>query len=321
MSDQREKILRAVRQAPVKIGDVELGAAVLEDGTRVLTQKTFLQAIGRSRPAGGVAQKAAIADLPVFLASPALLPFISEELRRSSKPVLFRPLGTGGRRTEKGGKGGSGYALGFDARILPEVCRVFVGARDKGELPIAQIRIANQCDRLLRGLAGVGIIALIDEATGFQEERERDALQRILEAYVQPEFLPWTQRFPIEYFKELFRLRNWPWSSDPSIKGPRGPRYVGKLNNQLIYAHLPPGVLPELQRLNPPNEKGQRRRKHHQFLTAHIGNPHLEKQVLAVLTLMKASPNWTVFERLFRRVFPAPQGELALIEPSERGEE
>ena len=303
------EIPNAIREGALKIGDVELRCAVLDDETRVLTQNTFLQAIGRSRPRGGEAQAASIGGLPFFLASPKLIPFISEESRRSAKPVLFRPLRTGGRQTAEGGKGGRGYALAFDGRTLPEVCKVFVEARDKGQLSAALIRVAEKCDRLLRGLAGVGIVALIDEATGYQEIRERDALRKILEAYVNPELLPWTQRFPLEYFKELFRLRNWVF--DPSLKGPR---YVGELNNQLIYEKLPPGVLPELQRRHPSNEKGRRRWKHHQFLTEHIGNPHLEKQLVAVTTLMRAAPNWTIFERMFKRAFPGKQGELPLIE-------
>jgi hypothetical protein len=37
---------------------------------------------------------------------------------------------------------------------------------------------------LLRGFARVGIIALVDEATGFQRDRTKDALSKILEAYI-----------------------------------------------------------------------------------------------------------------------------------------
>jgi len=299
----------AIREGTLKIGDVELNCAVLDDETRVFTQKTFLQAIGHSRPAGGQAQKAAIENLPFFLTNPNLIPFISEDLRRSSSPILFRPLKTGGRQTLAGGKGGRGYAVGLNARIFPEVCKVYVDARDKAQLSKAQLRIAEKCSRILHGLIGVAIVALVDEATGYQEVRDRDALRTILEAYINPELLPWTQRFPHEYFKELFRLRG--WSYNPSLKGPR---YVGKLTNELVYEKLPPGVLEELRKRNPPDEKGQRRHRHHQFLTQAIGNPHLEKQLVAVTTLMRAAPNWTNFERMFKRAFPSKQGELDLIE-------
>ncbi len=301
-----DKLPHAIREGRLKIGEAELGCAVLDDETRVLTQQTLLKAIGRSGPAGGKAQEASIVGLPVFLAASNLKPFISEDLRRSSNPILFRPR-RGGRQTAEGGKGGRGFALGFDARILPEVCRVFLEARDKGQLSKAQLPVAEKCDRLLRGLAVVGIIALIDEATGHQAYRDRDALQKILEAYINPELLPWTKRFPFEFFKQLFRLRGWEFN--PNL---RGPRYAGKLINKLVYEQLPDGVLEKLKQKNPPNEKGRRGHKLFQDLTLDIGIPHLENQLIADTTLMRAAPNWTVFERLFSRAFPPRHGQLSL---------
>lgn len=297
-----DKIARAISEGTLQIGDTILRCAVLNDETRVLTQKTFLQAIGRSGPSGGQAQKGAIANLPFFLSNPKLKPFISDDLARSLSPILFRPLkGSGGRQTTEGGKGGMGYAVGLNATVFADVCCVFVEARDKGQLNSkAQHRIAEKCDRLLRGLAGVGIIALIDEVTGYQYERDRTDLQRILAACVNPVFLPWTERFTQEFFRQLFRLRGWQFSPPQ----PKKPQFVGKLINDLVYKQLPPGVLETLREKNPANERGRRRYKDHQFLTGDIGNPHLEKQVVAVTTLMKASSNWRNFERSFNRVFP-----------------
>ena len=314
-NNARESLRFAIAEGKLKFSeDQELNCAVLDDETRVFTQKTFLDAIGHRRPSGGQARKAAIANLPFFLSSEALKPFISEDLKRSLSPVLYRPLrGSGGRQTKSEGKGGTGFAVGVDAKVFPEICKIWVNARDAGALTKAQRRIADRCDQILRGLLGVAIVALVDEATGYQEKRDRNALQKILQAYINPEMLPWTQRFPVEYFRQIFRLRNWQFN--PELKGPR---YLGKLNNQLIYEQLPPGVLPELRARNPVNRKGGRRsHKHHQFLTEDIGNPHLEKQLVAITTLMRAAPNWTVFERMFKRAFPAREGqlELALGEP------
>jgi hypothetical protein len=56
---------------------------------------------------------------------------------------------------------------------------------------------------LLRAFARVGIVALVDEATGFQDIRARDDLHKILEAYIAKELLPWTKRFPNEFYKEI----------------------------------------------------------------------------------------------------------------------
>jgi hypothetical protein len=84
----------------------------------------------------------------------------------------------------------------------------------------------------------------------------------------------------------------------------KGPRYVGRLINKFVYEPLPPGVLQELKRVNPPNEKGYRKYKHHQFLTPDIGNPHLEKQIIEVTTLMRVADDKREFEGLFGRAFP-----------------
>ena len=89
-------------------------------------------------------------------------------------------------------------AFGYEARLLPEICKVFVDAKQAGKILPSQKHVAEKCELLLRALAGIGIIALVDEVTGHQQQRDREALQKILEAYINPELipLPWTKRFP-----------------------------------------------------------------------------------------------------------------------------
>jgi hypothetical protein len=167
--------------------------------------------------------------------------------------------------------------------------------------------IAQQCEIIIRGLARVGIVALVDEATGYQTVRKRDALARILEAYISKELLPWTQRFPLEFYEEIYRLHGWD-HLDPASKSKPG--YVGKLTNALVYRRLPDGVLDELKSQNPVDaETGRRKFKHHQFLTDQIGNPHLEKHLSKVIGLMQASDSWGDFKRMFRRVFKVPDNQ------------
>jgi hypothetical protein len=122
--------------------------------------------------------------------------------------------------------------------------------------------------------------------------------------------LPWTRRFPDEFFRQIYRLHNWPYKEGQHKR----PKYLGKLVNQLVYAKLPPGVLPELRKLNPPGESSYRRYKHHQFLTSDTGHPHLDKQIIETTTLMRVSDDKKSFRRLFDKAFPAKyqQIELAL---------
>lgn len=285
----------ATKPSVLHIGDIDLPCAVLSDRTRVITHISVVKTLGRSE--GGKQRRLARlaaqgSPLPGFLYGKNLEPFVSDSLRVAlNNPIHFRARG--------------GQRRGVNASLIPEICEVWLKARDAGVLQALQEGIARRADILMRGLAHVGITALIDEATGYQEVRDRDELNRILEAYISQELLPWTKRFPDEFYEQLFRIRGWQYRP-LSVKRPK---YVGKLTNELVYDKLPKGVLNELRTKNPVTPKGYRRYKHFQFLTEDIGNPHLEKQVVSVTTLMRASPNWATFERLFNRAFGI-QGEF-----------
>jgi hypothetical protein len=162
-------------------------------------------------------------------------------------------------------------------------------------------------DVVIRAFAKVGIIAVIDEVTGYQEERDREELQKILSAYIAPELMPYTARFPEEFWLNMFRLRGWKYHRLSSGKGtPKSPRYAGKLTDELVYKKLPPAVREELRRKCPKNDKYQRKDRLYRYLTESVGDPHLEKQVAIVTTLMKISPTWRVFRSHFERAFADP---------------
>jgi len=288
--------------AKLKIGDIELPCAVLENRTPVVTYTSVTKTLGRIM--GGKQRKLARASkrtrLPDFLYGTTLEPFVHESLRVAlNNPILFRAKG--------------GIRQAVNANLIPEICEVWLDARDAGALQPSQEKTARNADILMRGFARVGITALIYEATGYELIKDRDDLERILEAYITKELLPWTKRFPDDFYEQLFRLRGWQYRPI-SVKRPK---YVGKLTNELVYDKLPKGVLDELRNKNPITPKGHRRYHHHRFLTEDIGNPHLEKQVASVTTLMKASNNWSNFDRMFNRVFGL-QKEMIFSELEEK---
>jgi hypothetical protein len=264
---------------PLRIGDIEIPCYVLEDGRRVLVQTSVVTALGMKQGGSVNARKAdQLAEfaneknvqaaskqdrLSIFVSGKALQPHVSADLLyRITNPIKFR--------TPRGQD-----AYGYEATILVEICEAILKARDEGKLQAQQAHISRQADILMRGFAHVGIIALVDEATGYQEVRDRDALHKILEAYIAKELLPWTKRFPDEFYRQMFRLRGWQYSPMST----KGPRYAGQLTNEIVYDRLPLGVLDELRRKNPIVKDGRREHKHHQFLTENIGNPHLEKHL------------------------------------------
>src|SRR5262245_41697995 len=238
----------------------------------------MLTALGMG--AGGIGNAGSY-RLANFITGKRLSPYISSHLAQSIlQPVLFR--------VPRGGR----FARGYEATILADICDAVLEARKWGALGEQQRHIAEQAEILVRA---------VDEVTGYQADRDRDALHKILKAYVSPELLPWTQRFPNEFYEEMFRLRG--WTFDPH-EGPRGPRLVGLLTVQLVYDRLPPGVLDALRRKNPVIRHGRRKHRHHQFLTQQIGNVHLEKHLAVVIVLMRVSPTWLDFERHMMKVFP-----------------
>jgi hypothetical protein len=292
-------IPRAIHTGVLKIGDTELPCAVLEDGTRVFTQSEFLDALGRSKkPAGR--RGGDDEQLPAFLVARNLKPFISEDLRESSRPILFRP-----KIDAQTGEGENAkVVLGYRVELLPEVCRVYLEARDAGVLmpgeQHGQKRIAARCDMLIRGLARVGIIALVDEATGYQYHRARKALEEILEQFISKELVKWAKTFPDEFYQELFRLRKWRYDPNSS----RRPIHVAKLTIDIVYERIAPGVLQELKRLTPRDHKGRLKQKLFQRLTEDMGHPRLREHLAASVALMRAFDEWDVFYERLQRVFP-----------------
>ena len=284
---------KATHAGELRIGSIVIECAVLEDGTRVLTQSGFLRALGQSeRPSG---RRIGFEQIAPFLASNNLKPFVSKDLVASTAKIGFRPF-HGGR------------AIGYRAELLPQVCEVYLDARDAGVLLASQSRTVAACELLMRGLAHVGIIALVDEATSYQEIRDRNALNRILDKYLLAEQAKWAKRFPDEFYKEIFRLRGWEWQG---MKVNR-PQIVGVYTNNIVWDRLAPGVLEELQRPNPKTETGTRRVKHHQYLTLEVGHPALQKHLVGVMALMRASLKWDQFMRSLQRAYPRINTNLEL---------
>ena len=193
----------------------------------------------------------------------------------------------------------------FDGDLFVDLCKAYIQANNDGIFNGPQWNKQKQtAERLLSvmsAFAKVGIVALIDEITGYQEEREKDELQKILSLYIREEFMPWTKRFPDEFYKEIFRLKNWEYKGNPK------PGIIGKITNYLVYEQLPEGVIEELRSKNPIVYKhGRRKYKHHQYLTESTGIPHLDKHLASVITLMRGCDNWDEFDKLFRKSFDLP---------------
>lgn len=288
---------------PLMIGDAEIECYVLDDGRRVISQRGMYRGMGFSRggarDADGNEGSSAGVELPRFAAQNWIRPHLSDELVAAlTHPILFR--------TPRGAR-----AYGYPATILADFCDAVLEARAAGSAGPRQAGIVLQCETLVRGFARVGIVALVDEATGYQADRDRAELHRILEAYLSQERLAWAKRFPDEFYRQIYRLRGWKWPPAGRSK----PSYLGHITNDIVYDRLPRGVLEALQEINPTEPDTKRRRyKHHQFLSEDFGQPELRDHILQVVAAMRMSKTWDSFKRSFDEAFPKPgsQRELPL---------
>jgi len=276
----------ATHEGELEIGDLKLPVAVTSDGTRLLISRAFMSALGR--PWKGSYDKN---PLPNFIDAKNLAPFLTTELLEIVKPIEF--VNKRGQR-----------AQGYRAELLQMVCDVYLEARKAGALTKSQDRIADQAEILIRGFARIGIIALVDEATGYQRDRAKDALTRILEAFIAKELQPWVKTFPDEFYEELFRLRGLEFPRD-TVKRPQ---YFGHLTNDIVYKRLAPEVLEELRNTVPKTPSGRRKATFHQKLTPDLGHPLLREHLAKVITVMKLSDGYQEFKSKLDRIAP-PYGE------------
>lgn len=290
-------IVKATHQGKFDIGAIEINCANLEDGTRVISKSAIFKAFGRTKRGRikGEIRVHNMPELPAFLDANNLQPFINEEFRSVLIPIDYLNLN---------GKHNTGYK----AEILPMMCRIYMDARSANVLTKQQLPFASQSESVLYSLSQVGIAGLVDEATGYQEIRQRDALQQILDKYLRKEYAAWASCFPIEFYEEMFRLKGWHLDK----KTMKMPQVVGRFTNDIIYNRLAPGVLGELQVKNPVLKTGRRKTKHHQWLTEDIGHPALDRHFSGVMALMRANANWEQFKRSLERAYPKLGDQLAL---------
>jgi len=267
---------------PLRIGSMEIPCYVLDNGKRVITQSGVLIALDMSQ---GTATKGGGDRISNFVNTKSIKPFASNGLLDMiTEPIKFRAQ--------------AGMAYGYDATILPELCEAILKARlsEKG-LNYQQRHIAEQAEMLLMAFAKVGIIALVDEATGFQYDRPRRDLEEQLKKFLSESLRQWVRTFPADYFKHLCRLRGVELRPDMKL-----PQYFGILTNNLIYRRIAPGLLKKLKERR--LEKGSPSNKLTQWLSEDVGTRAVLVHLGTVVGLMKINTDFKVFQRQLDQISP-----------------
>lgn len=290
--EDRKQILH---EGEIAIGELHIPCYVLTDGTRVLSGRGMQDALKMVEDVEDGKQKPGT-RLQRYLSQQSLIPFIYKD----KSPDHYSPI-----ECYKGTQRINGY----EATILADICDAFLEARKNINLSARQKIIAEQCEILIRGFARVGIIALVDEATGYQYGRERFELQKILNAYISDEILKWQLTFTDDFYKQIYRLWGLPFIPK-YIKNK--PSFIGKLTTKYIYDQLPRGVVDKIKEKSGKTEKGNWRYKWHQSLTPEIGREHLKKQIIEVSTLMSISQSKEQFDALFQQKYNTSPVQLQL---------
>ncbi|MFN8995468.1 MAG: P63C domain-containing protein, partial [Pseudomonadota bacterium] len=189
---------------------------------------------------------------------------------------------------------------GYDHSILVAVCKVWLAARAAGALQKQQLAKAQYAEALTLALADTGVAALIDEATGYQDDRAKDALAKIFATFLAKERQKWALTFPIDFYREIYRLRGWkfePWNT-------KRPSVVAAWTDDFVYDRLAPGLTEELRTKNPVSDSGRRTHKHHQWFNPDRGHPKLKEHISGVIALLRAAEDWPSFKRGLERAYP-----------------
>lgn len=288
------------------LAGIKLPCAVIQGANgiqRVLTENGITEALLGTRSGASKRLKKAASEggalLPLFIAPGQLKPFIDKELDDGPlKPIDYHD--------------GTKMVRAYEAAILPEVCNVWLKARAAGALQEQQLKKAQNAEILLRALAKTGIVALVDAVTGYEKVRPQNALQAYLEMVIRKELAAWAKKFPDEFYENIYKLKGWQW---PGMKKNRY-SVVAHYTRDLVYERLGPGLLEELERKSPKNEKGERLIRMHRWLTEDIGDPllaqHLHSLIMFQRLAISNGYGWNRFVRMVDQVLPKRGANLDL---------
>lgn len=294
----------AKRAGELEIGDITIPCAVMADGTRLLSERAIAKAFGAKRGGSHWLRMKAAPDaeyLPVFLSAGNIKPFINNDLA----------VKLGQRRLYRSKKGAA-PAYGIEAALLPKICNVYLKMRDETALTGPQALLSVQADMINRGLAEVGIVALVDEATGHIEEKRKDEYRELFQAFIREQMKEYDKEFPKQFTDSLYRL----YGLTPAFTN-RHPQFFAGFTRKYVYAPLADSKGAILDLLDEKNPivigTGKRKYKMFKFLTDVIGLPAFRAHLWQVVGLMGAARSKAEFDRSFARVFPSSGTQVEML--------
>ena len=275
---ENSHIGKVTHQGKWKVYDgLEIECYVTDKGIRLLS----LRGTARALDINGNGGRALLRNLQ----SKWIQPYLSDQLKEwilwatnekiKQIDVLFGPA-----------------IIPFKASLFVDICKAYIAANNDKALSESLMRTYYRLILLMTAFAKTGIDAMVDSITGYKEDKRKEELLKILKIYISEEFLEWTKMFPEEFYEQIFRLKKW---GSFQKAGQKMPQVVGFYTNDIVYERLPDKVLVELKKKVKKSENGNNLVKLHQGLSKDYGVLHLERHLIAVIALMKASTCWEHF--------------------------
>ena len=257
---------RSLFRGPLTLAGIRVEGHVLSDGRRVLGDEGVVEAFTGGTGSGGLDR--VLGKLP--------------EDQRPVAGVPTVPFRVPGR---------PGVEVGYEASTVVSLAGVFLAARAAGPLKKQPARAAETAEALVRDAAAVGMVGLIDEATGYAKVRVRQSARRSLQAFIAEDIGRWASYFPKEFWAQLARLDD---ADSPRRRSIGWATYV----MLFVYDAIDADVGRELRR--PPGDAPFRPTVL-QWLDE-IGPRRLERRMAAIVTEMQGCADMDGFTSAFAKV-------------------
>jgi hypothetical protein len=273
-------------QGTLTIGERDLEVYNLPDGRRLFHKRVMGHALGLKSQGGNAFMK--------MLSGKKIRSEIPDDLlAKVANPVIFRAFN-------------GDLAHGYEAAVLIDVCQALIDARNKGILGTRQQFLAIQSEIIIRASAKVGINALIDEATGYSDNKRKDEYRRLFQEFLREEHSQWEgAEYPDKFFDMIYKLYGLKRKNPDSNKHPQ---FFGKFIRKYIYyalANSHGAILEQLDQKNPVvYTNGGRRYKMYQFLSEKVGVPALRAHLWQTVGIGSIADSHEHFDRAFYKAFP-----------------
>jgi hypothetical protein len=292
---------KAIANGSEKIRGVKLVGAVLNDiyRTRVFSERSLSNAFGfKGSGKYWKDRKDNAAVLPPYLSNRYIKEFIDKELEEILTAAVSYVSVSGI------------MSSGLPANVLPRICDVFVKAAKKYPENENIVSAAESAYEIIMAFSEYGVIKWVDKITGYKYEEEDHVILQQLALYVAPDILEWQQEFKSDFYKEIFRLKGWPYNPYSVSR----PGVVGTYTNQYIYSFLPTNVFKFIKDRTPKSKSGNYTVRLHQSLNKEVGKELLRNQLVSVTTILRISKSWEQFKQHFQELYG--QTSLDFDEPT-----